>query len=151
MVRPRGRPRKLSRKLIAELTANMSLGMTLKDVCACSHIAYSTFREWINKGKELQKSGVKPVGRDALFLEFLEANDRADALLKKRALNNLRILSNDSVQANIFLLERRFPDEWGRRNPIDGDPMREGIHVTITRVTAPPSVPVEAPQTDDDL
>jgi hypothetical protein len=138
----RGRPSKLTKPLIKKLCKFMTIGCTYREACYAVGINYSTFRSWLVKGEMLCSTGEKIAGEDALFLDLMEAYKRAEALFKLRCLVIINRQMPNSWQCAMTMLERKYPDEWGRKDRTDMTNLKdEGIKVTIHRVSS--SKPME--------
>ena len=109
-----GRKTKYSNELATRICANIAGGATYEDACRMEGIATSSYYCWLKK-----------------FPEFSQAVKKATVQFKRVHLS--KIASADSWQASAWLLERRFPYEYGRRPPVevmgkDGGPVQtEGI------------------------
>lgn len=105
------RPTKLTDELTDVLCENIELGMPYKLACQAAGINYDTFNEWMKKGAE---------GSNKKFIEFSDQVRASEAECAKRNLDNLRkAADNGSVASSMWLLERRYPDEFGKRDKID--------------------------------
>jgi hypothetical protein len=144
-----GRPSKLTKPLIKKLCKYVQIGMALKDASYAVGINYSTFRSWIVKGENLYASGEETADEDALFLELIEAYKKAESIWKLRCLSVIHRQMPDSWQCAMTCLERKYPDEWGRKDRSDVGALKdEGIKVTIHRVSTPAPVREEPCKAD---
>ena len=78
----------------------------------------ATFYNWLKKG-EAAKSGV--------FCEFFDAVSRAKADSALRLVSQITLQAPTDWRAAAFLLERRFPDDYGKRTEVtgkDGGPVK---------------------------
>ncbi len=50
-----------------------------------------------------------------IYREFLEAIEKAEAQAKVRNVTIIQAAAKDNWQAAAYWLERRYPEEWGRR------------------------------------
>ena len=101
------RPSKLNPEIQKRIEKNISLGLTYRLAAELAGVTYKTFNEWNQKG-QTEKSGK--------YFEFFKYINKCNA---DGALNILQRL-NDSAKAGncqvcMFILKRRFPDEFGRR------------------------------------
>jgi hypothetical protein len=101
------RPCKLTDEIQKKIGENISLGLTYSLAAEAAGITYKTFNEWMNRGKT-DKSGKHH--------QFAQHIKKCNAEGAKKLLEKL----NDSVNAGncqvcMWILERRFPDEFGRR------------------------------------
>ena len=78
----------------------------------------ATFYNWLEKG-EAAKSGV--------LREFFDAVERAKADSALRLVSQITLQAPTDWRAAAFMLERRFPDDYGKRTEItgkDGGPVK---------------------------
>ena len=90
------RKTKLTPELQSQICAYISSGSSNEDTCKLAGIGETTFYDWIGR-----------------FPEFSEAIKRASVQFRRTHL--LKIAADDAWQASAWILERRFPDEYGRR------------------------------------
>jgi len=84
------------------------------------HVA--TFYRWMEKG-EAAKTGQ--------YREFHDAVKEAEAEAEVALVAKIRRHGDDSWQANAWLLERRHPDRYGRRERVDQTVDHRGADVNI--------------------
>ena len=101
------RPTKMTPDIINRIGDGISLGLTYALAANAAGITYQTLNFWMNKGKN-SKSGE--------YFEFYKYitkcnADAAKALLER--LNKAAVAGN--CQVCMFILERRFPEDFGRR------------------------------------
>jgi hypothetical protein len=101
------RPCKLTAEIQQIIAENIALGLSYALAASAAGVPYKTFNIWLNKGKT-EKSG-----KYFQFYRYIQKRnaDAAKALLEKL---------NDAVKAGncqvcMWILSRRFPDEFGRR------------------------------------
>ena len=101
-----GRPTKYTPEAVKIITDAIKEGLSFRDSCAMAGISEDTFADW-RKDKA----------------DFSEAVEKAVAEFKKQNLIAIRAAGlkklkdgslSGSWQANAWLLERRFPQEFGR-------------------------------------
>ena len=107
-----GRKPKLTKELIKKAEELLAEGNPQMIVWQSLGISRGTWYKWLQEG-ERAKSGLK---RD-----FFDAIKRAEA---KSAILHLRNINRSAFEernwtASAWLLERRFPELFGRRNEID--------------------------------
>ena len=108
VIEKRGRKSKLSSKLTEELRQAISEGLHDSSACAICGIDPSTFYRWLRKGEE---------GESKEFSQFYQTIKKANA---ERERSWIRFISKDeSWQSKAWLLERRFPQKWGRNQKAD--------------------------------
>lgn len=93
-----GRKSKYGTQIQAALCAWLRKGCSYKDACAMEGISYETFRTW-----EKEKS------------VFSVAIKKAEAACKVERIATILKASEKSWQAAAWWLERRCPEEYGRR------------------------------------
>jgi len=100
---------KLTAALAEEIYAAIRAGAIFADAAAHAGVAQSTFHEWLRKGR-------RDGARDP-YRSFVVGLDRALADFKVGALSSIH--GADEWQARAWMLERRFPDQFGRRTRVD--------------------------------
>ena len=110
------RKTKLTDELSKKICAFIASGATNEDACKLTGIGESSFYDWIKR-----------------FPEFSEAVKKASVDFKRAHI--LKIAMDESWQSSAWLLERRFPEEYGKRIPLeltgkDGGPVEvdEKVH-----------------------
>ena len=101
------RPSKLSPDITKRIGENIALGLPYSLAAEAAGITYQTFNEWHKKGKN-SKSGE--------YFEFYKFIQKCNADAAKKCLECL----NEAAKAGNFticmwILERRFPEDFGRR------------------------------------
>ena len=113
-----GRKTKLTPEVQEIIVDGINAGLTLVLTCARAGVTYATFYRWLEKG-EAAKSGV--------FCEFFDAVSRAKADSALRLVSQITLQAPTDWRAAAFLLERRFPDDYGKRSEVtgkDGGPVK---------------------------
>lgn len=117
------RPTKLTPELIKQLCQVLELGTTYQ--CACDYvgISFESFNQWRKKGEKAQSG---------LFLEFLESVKKAEAKCAVASLAKIQKAATEgSWQASAWLLERRYPNEYGRQRIDIGNPPNEQLIIRV--------------------
>ncbi|MFO7948118.1 MAG: hypothetical protein R6V19_15035 [Armatimonadota bacterium] len=104
-----GRKTKLTAKLQDEICGHLASGCYAVTACELAGISESTFYNWLERGRD---------GEDP-FLEFLESVKKAEAQAEVKALTIIQNAMADDWKAAMTWLERKFPDRWARRKPLD--------------------------------
>jgi transposase len=104
----RGRPSKLTQELQEKICGALRTGASIETAAAHAGVHRDTVYDWLRRGEEEAK------GPHAAFVESArKAQSDCEmaclAMIKKDALNG-------SLPAATWLLERRFPGQWGRRD-----------------------------------
>ena len=94
---------KYNKKIVEELCDHIASGLTQKDAALLVGITTSCFHAWIENHEE-----------------FEEAVQKALSQFKQTHLSIILGAAKDGTwQASAWMLERRFKDEWGRKQYID--------------------------------
>ena len=104
----RGRPSKLNPERLEKILQALREGNYRDTAAEGAGIAYNTFREWEKKG-EVEEKGK--------FHDFSAAIKKAEAegeLLHIRRIN--RAGEEGNWQADAWMLERKDPKKWGRKD-----------------------------------
>ena len=113
-----GRKTKLTPEVQELIVDGINAGLTLGLTCARAGVNPATFYRWLEKG-EAAKSGV--------FCEFCDTVSRAKADSAMRLVSQITLQAPTDWRAAAFLLERRFPDDYGKRTEVtgkDGGPVK---------------------------
>lgn len=109
--KPTGRRALPTKQLRERVAGLLRMGNYVETVCNKVGVPKSTFYEWLKKGEE------RPGTRYALFLDAVrEAQADAEAGL---VLTITKAASDGDWKAAAHLLERKFPDRWGRHQRIE--------------------------------
>lgn len=102
---------KLTDEMIEMLVHLKGKGLTDKAVCEGAGISLSLLQNWIRLGKNAMASG-----RENKYLEFLKLYQQAETAYKMGLLDLVHHeASAGSWSASAWLLERCYPQEYGRR------------------------------------
>lgn len=93
---------KCTKRLIEEATALKRQGMSNKDICACIGLSETTFYGWI-KDEESQ-----------MHRKFAQSLKEAEGEFKAALREQIIKHGRKEWQANAWLLERTFPEEYAR-------------------------------------
>ncbi len=105
------RKSKLTPELISLASELIRAGNYYKHVAQYLGISKETFFRWLREG-EKAKSGLKRQFYDAVKKAEAEAIARNIALIQKAA-------QEGNWQAAAWWLERKYPEEWGRKDRMD--------------------------------
>ena len=104
-----GRPLKLTPETQARIVEAVELGATWERAADAAGVGASTLRDWRQRGE----AGEKP------FAAFLASVKRAEGAGVERALRVIRKAAEGGAwQASAWLLERRYPADYGRRSEV---------------------------------
>lgn len=105
------RQTKLTPDVQDKIVAALRVGATYEHAALVAGISYRTFRNWMQEGEHAERG---------LYLQFFQAIKRAEAEASVRWLARIEQAANDGVwQAAAWKLERRFPEQWGRREHVE--------------------------------
>ena len=104
-----GRKTKLTPELQEEITKRIKAGNYIQVACEAIGISHTTYFNWIKKGEE----GKSP------YVEFLKAIKKAEAEAHVNCVAIIASHATEQWQAAAWLLERKYPDKWGRRDKLD--------------------------------
>ena len=102
-----GRDTILTAELTERLCTILRAGNYLHVALRATGLGRSTFHLWMQRGKSYG-------ARDALFHEFREQVSRARAEGEVRNVARIAAAAAESWQAAAWLLERQYPQRWGR-------------------------------------
>lgn len=117
MNKPEGRPSLLTPATALEICRLIELGFTYESAAEGAGVSYSSFNNWRNRAKEAEKrleDGVEVPPEDLPYLQFLQAVKKAEKRAKEKHLANIDKASKRSWYASAWILERRYPNEYGR-------------------------------------
>lgn len=107
-----GQPTKLTPALQMELMGYIGQGSTINDACDLVGIDKSTFHKWKVRGEQ----------GDPKYVEFLASVRAAMAGWKAARLKEIQEAKNNAGnpdwRARAWLLQHRYPEEYGRREVI---------------------------------
>ena len=85
-------------------------GLTIDDACAYAGIVKQTYYNWLNKDVE----SIKDDEERKKFVQFLQDIKKAQSECQMYCLDF--IMKDKSWQSKAWLLERRFPDRWAKKD-----------------------------------
>lgn len=102
-----GRPSKLTKSREKTLLESIKIGMPIMESCQLAGISKTTYYNWKEKAEENRKE----------YVDFLDSLKKAEITAQK---NLIKIISLDkSWQSKAWILERRWPNAWGRKDKVD--------------------------------
>ena len=115
----RGRPTKLTPELIADVRRFLPTCLYMDSVGDYIGVARSTWRLWLRRGRReaerlARDPKAKPDPGEAIYLEFSDAIKRGLAEAEMRAVSCILNAAPQHWQAAAWVLERRWPQHWGR-------------------------------------
>jgi len=120
------RKSKLTQELIKEAYKLVAAGNYVKDIYPILGIDESTWYRWLSEG-EKAKSGLKR--------EFYETIKKAekDAVARNVALIQ-RAAQEGNWQAAAWWLERKYFEDWGRKDKVDLSADKDGFKIVVEYV-----------------
>lgn len=115
-----GRKTLLTPELQRAICDNITAGLNQQDAAELAGVPPSTFYYWLKRG-ELEQNRLaqapraKPRPKETPFLEFLESVKKAQIDFKLTQVKNVEQAAPQHWQASAWLLERRFPKEYGQQ------------------------------------
>lgn len=104
---------KLTDQLIDELTTYIENGMNNHDSAKLCLITEDTLYRWLREAEEVDENG-KPLKRYERQRKLKDAMQKAQSAFKAYHVQNITKAARKNWQASAWMLERRFPDEYGR-------------------------------------
>lgn len=116
------RKTKLSPEMIELTKENIKLGMSYSSAAAAIGITYETWNNWVKLGRE----GKSP------YASFYAAVQESEADLMRDCLTQLRkAASMGNLESIKFLLERRFPQDWSKKDNINIQARSENVNFNV--------------------
>jgi hypothetical protein len=125
--RPRGQPTKYTKRTVDKILKAIREGNTYEVSAKLAGISYPTLAEWRNK-----------------YPDFSEALKEADEDGERVLLDRIKTAGIEPKfwQANAWILERRFPDRWARRDRLEHTG-KDGEQLVIKVVNVDGSLPAQ--------
>ena len=122
------RPCKLTSELQQRIGDNIALGLTYSLAAEAAGITYKTFNLWMQRG-QTEKSG-----KYYLFYKYIQ---KCNADAAKKLLERLNeAVDAGNCQVCMWILERRFSEDFGRREyrkmNIVSENINENVELTVT-------------------
>jgi hypothetical protein len=102
-----GRPSKLTSDVADSFVAMLRAGNYIGVAASAVGISRRTFAEWMNRGLSARVE-------DAPFRDFRDRVEQARAEGEVRNVTQIATAARESWQAAAWLLERSYPERWGR-------------------------------------
>ena len=131
--RPIGQPPKLLKDNIRERVLQaIRRGCSYKNACIAGGITEACFYDWKAKAEDPEQ--------DPCYSEFAKELDRARAEGESRLVELMEVHAVEDPRAAQFILERRHPEEWGRRDHIahEHSTAKEAPRIIVEVVAAIP-------------
>ena len=105
-----GRKLKIEDDIQKNLLTAIEKGLTIDDACAYAGIVKQTYYNWLNKDVE----SIKDEATKKNFIDFLDSLKKAQSECQMYCLDFL--MKDKSWQSKAWVLERRFPDRWAKKD-----------------------------------
>jgi|TARA_B100000519_G_scaffold5877_1_gene5223 transposase len=105
-----GRKTKLQDDIQHRLISAIEKGLTIVDACEYAGISEKTYYNWLNKDTD----EIKDEEERKKFVQFLQDIKKAQSECQMYCLDF--IMKDKSWQSKAWLLERRFPDRWAKKD-----------------------------------
>lgn len=102
----RGRKTKLTPDIISRITDGLRLGMTKEHAAMRGGISETSFYEYLTRAKNSTQPNI--------YTEFAKAIKKAESDCLDSLLAQVTVASRKHWQAAAWLLERRYPAQYGR-------------------------------------
>lgn len=109
-----GRPSKFTPEVEKTILNKLGEGLPLKYAAHSAGISYDTLNRWINAGHSLNKAGEVS---EPLAL-FCTAVRQAEASAVSKHVGNINKAADENWQASAWYLERRAPNEFGKKDKL---------------------------------
>lgn len=126
------RPTDLTPTLQRKIVCMVRDGVSPEVAARAAGVTGRTYYLWMARGREEE---------DGLYFQFLQDVEKAVAECEARAIHVITKAFPTNWQAAMTLMERRFPDRWGRRERIDVYE-HERVRQEAERIAARFGVPV---------
>jgi hypothetical protein len=119
-----GRPTKLTPELTQLICENIELGLSYDLSSQAVGISRVTFSDWMKNGA---------AGTEERFIDFYNAVKAAEATCAKNCLTRIRSQAESgSLAADTWLLERRYHEDYGRKDNFNIKSKSENLNVNFT-------------------
>ena len=119
-----GKKCKLNDELTGIICENIELGLSYNLTCQAAGITFETFNEYMKAGA---------AGKEKKFTDFYKSVRASEATCAKNCLMRIREAAERGNTANdMWLLERRYPIDYGRRENINMKSITEALNVNVT-------------------
>jgi len=117
------RPTKLTDEVQQKIGDGVSLGLTYALAASAAGVTYQTFNQWMKLGRDSTS------GKYFEFYKHIEQRNAEGALRILQKLNDAAKAGN--CQVCMFILERRFSEDFGRRVYRKTNVVSENINANV--------------------
>ena len=100
---------KLTPEVQQSIVRTLRLGNSRKDSALYAGVSESTFYSWMDRGRR----------GEPLYVEFLETVQKAESTACIKNVAVIQKAAQVTWQAAAWWLERKRPDDWGRKQRVD--------------------------------
>ncbi len=122
------RPTKLNPDITKRIGDSVSLGLTYALAAESTGITYKTFNDWMKLGRDSAS------GKYFEFYQHIAQRNAEGALRILQKLNDATEAGN--CQVCMFILERRFPEDFGRRvyrkTNVVAESLNQNVEISVT-------------------
>jgi hypothetical protein len=119
-----GRKCKLNDELTGIICENIELGLSYNLTCQAAGITFETFNEWMKAGA---------AAKEKKFCDFYNKVRASEAICAKNCLIRIReAAEKGSLASDLWLLERRYFADYGRKDHLNLRAKTENINVDLT-------------------
>ena len=127
---PRGAKGKLTKELIEKAADIIARGNYYKVAIDVLGISDQSWYEWMRQGEMDKSKGIK-----SLKSEFFESIKKAEADAIDRNLSIIqRAAMEGNWQASAWYLERKYPEQWGKRDNVNLTTDKDGFRIEVEYV-----------------
>lgn len=148
---PGGRPPKINQDIIKRIADHIEQGSYADTASALAGISRSTFHQWAKRGARAilaREEGKEVMESEYLYVAFSDAIQKAEAQYQSTALT--AITKAKSWQAAAWRLERRFPDKYALRPPVQQQGAELAVSIKVTIMDDQPAIEDVSPAIDID-
>ena len=102
-----GRPDKADDERMKKILDGIKAGLSYQGACGLARVHYTTFLRWKQHGEKVTSGK---------FRKFYEELNYAEAVAEAEMLK--RIKQDPDTKYACWILERRYPDRWGKKSQI---------------------------------
>lgn len=132
-----GRKPKLTQQLIIQAERLTLDGNYDNVICGALGISTETWYRWLRDGEALVKGEETSIPytpeMQSLLSEFYDTIKKAQTTAQAQMVNEMRQYTRINWQALGWFMERRWPEQWGRKQVIAIDPKAEESYKALDR------------------
>jgi len=121
-----GRPD--SEEKMYKVLDGIKAGMSYEGACGVARVTYNTFLNWRKRGE------VETAGK---YFKFFQELQHAEAIAEAEQLKKIK--KDPDTKYACWILERRFPERWGRRDQLkqeisgpNNEPIKQEVKAEIS-------------------